>query len=140
MSATAYRTVRPHSTPGVSRTRDAALRPELAAAAGFLGLGRGELVDRLRAGATLAALAHERRRSLASLIETMVAIARARLDSAVAAGRLSGEARDDIVRDLHERIRDAANRTIPFPVRRSGLVGSGFSARATRAATDRGSG
>jgi len=92
-----------------------ALRPELAAAAGYLGLERAELRRRLQRGETLAALARERGRPLSRLIETMVAIARARLDAAVAAGRLSDAARDDIVADLRERIRGAAAHAVPFP-------------------------
>jgi hypothetical protein len=91
------------------------LRPELAAAAGYLGLDRAELRDRLRRGETLAGLAHERGRPLPRLIETMLGIACVRLDAAVAQGRLTPAARDDIVRDLRGRIRDSAGRTIPFP-------------------------
>ncbi len=93
----------------------AALRPELAAAAGYLGLDRAELRDRLQEGETLAGLARERGRPVTRLIETMVGIARARLDAAVAAGRLTSAARDDIVRDLRERICVAAGRAIQFP-------------------------
>ena len=104
-------------------TTTIALRPELAAAAGYLGLGRAELRARLRDGETLAALARERGRPLARLIETMVAIARARLDPAVAAGGLTAVARDDILRDLRERIYDTAGRAITFPVPR-GLDGA----------------
>jgi hypothetical protein len=91
------------------------LRPELAAAAGYLGLDRAELRSRLQRGETLAALALERGRPLPRLIETMVGIARARLDAAVAAGRLTAAARDDIVADLRERIRCASVRAVPFP-------------------------
>ena len=97
---------------------DGHLRPELAAAAGYLGLGRAELRRRLLRGATLAALARERGRPVPRLVETMVAIARVPLDAAVAGGRLSPAARDDIVRDLRERIETAAGGPIPFPSQR----------------------
>lgn len=93
----------------------APLRPELATAAGFLGLGRDELRRRLEEGATLAALARERGRSLADLVETMVEVARVRLDAAVAGGTLGGAARDDILLDLRLRIHDTAGRPIRFP-------------------------
>jgi hypothetical protein len=106
--------IRPR-THGTGTGRDARLRPELAAAAGFLGLGRPELRDRLEDGATLASLARERGRSLSALVETMVAIARARLDAAVRAGSLSAAARDDMLRDLRERIVDTAGESLPFP-------------------------
>ena len=99
----------------VPTDRRASLRPELAAAAGYLGLGRAELRERLQHGETLSALARERQRPLTRLIETMVAIARARLDAAVAAGRLTARARDDIVHDLRERIHTSVGRPVPFP-------------------------
>jgi len=115
MTATAIRlcTTRLATSPG-SRSRDVRLRPELAAAAGYLGLDRAELRDRLEDGATLAALARERDRPLSALIETMVGIARARLDAAATAGVLTAAARDDILRDLRERIHDTSWRPIPF--------------------------
>jgi hypothetical protein len=116
MTATAIRlrTTRLATSPQPRPRRDARLRPELAAAAGYLGLGRAELRDRLRDGATLAALARERDRPLSALIETMVGIARARLDAAVTASRLTAAERDDILRDLRERIHDSSDRRIPF--------------------------
>jgi hypothetical protein len=91
------------------------LRPELAAAAGYLGLPRAELRARLRNGATLAGLALDRGRSVNGLLGTMLAPARARLEGAVASGRLSERERDDILDDLRHRIEAAVDLEIPFP-------------------------
>jgi hypothetical protein len=91
------------------------LRPELAAAAGYLGLTRPELRARLLAGATLSRLAVDRGRSVHGLLATMLAPVRARLDGAVAAGRLTALERDDIVDDLRDRIETAVDVDIPFP-------------------------
>ena len=91
------------------------LRPELAAAAGYLGLTRGELHARLLAGATLAGLALDRGRSVHRLLTTMLTPVRARLDRAVSAGRLTAHEREHILDDLRDRIEAAIDADIPFP-------------------------
>jgi hypothetical protein len=91
------------------------MRPELAVAAGYLGLREGDLRERLLAGATLRELARQRGRSLERLVQTMVDVGRAQLQAALVAGVLTQEQLDDIVRDLRHRIEDSADCAIPFP-------------------------
>jgi hypothetical protein len=103
-------------------TTGSALRPELAAAAGYLGLTRGELADELRAGTPLARLACARGASTRGLVEVMVAVAGGRLAAAVAAGRLSPPERDALVMDARDRAERllADDVVVPFPRRRGG--------------------
>jgi hypothetical protein len=96
------------------------LRPELAAAAGYLGLTRARLAEELRAGTPLASLARARGAPLHGLVGVMTAVAHGRLDAAVAAGRLSPAERDALAADARDRAERlvAYDVVIPFPRRR----------------------
>ncbi|HEU0336105.1 MAG TPA: hypothetical protein VFR43_06095 [Gaiellaceae bacterium] len=98
-----------------------ALRPELAAAAGYLGLTRGQLADELRAGTPIARLARARGASTRGLVEVMVAVAGGRLAAAAAAGRLTPAEHDALVDDARDRAERllADDVVVPFPRRRS---------------------
>ena len=116
-TATPARPVRP-ARPGRAASApvsEARLRPELVAAAGYLGMRESELLERLDRGATLRQLARERNRPLGRLVQTMVDIARARLQGAVRAGSLTQGQLEELVGDLRERIERSASRSIPFP-------------------------
>jgi hypothetical protein len=104
---------RAHDVP--RRNAEGGLRPELAAAAGYLGLRERDLRARLLAGGTLRELARERGRPLERLVQTMVDVGRAQLQAAVVAGMLTQAQLEDIVRDLRDRIVDSADCALPFP-------------------------
>lgn len=106
---------RPGAGPAAARPSAAVLRPELAAAAGFLGLPEHELRRRLETGATLRQLARERDRPLARLVQTMVEIGRARLQAAALAGQLTQLQVEELAADLRRRIERSAATAIPFP-------------------------
>jgi hypothetical protein len=99
---------------------DRVLRPELAAAAGFLGLRDAELRSRLRGGATLGQLARERHRPLRRLVQTMLDVGRAQRQAAVPAGLLTQAQLEEIAADLRGRIEDSTDCWIPFPRVRAG--------------------
>lgn len=97
--------------PALPSTR---LRPELAAAAGYLGLSERELRERLLAGETLRDMARERGRPVGRLVQTMVDIGRARLDAAARGGVITQAQVEEIVADLRRRVEWGTARAIPF--------------------------
>lgn len=78
----------------------------LDAAAKYLGLNEGELRAKLESGKALAAVARAQGKSVQGLKDTMVDAAKADLDAAVKAGRLTAKQRDAIAKDLAGRIGD----------------------------------
>lgn len=78
------------------------------AAAAYLGLTREELRSELAGGTSLAELATEHGKTVEGLVDAMLAPAKARLDEAVAAKRLTQERADEILK----RLTDAVNRAV----------------------------
>lgn len=85
----------------------------LEAAATFLGLTDAELRAQLEDGKTLAEAARAEGKSVAGLVDTLVADATTKLAGAVADGRLSDAQRDRILEDLEERITEGVEATGP---------------------------
>ncbi len=83
----------------------------LDAAATFLGLTEAELRTQLEDGKTLAEIAKAEGKSVAGLVDSLVAAATAKLAEAVADGRLTDAQRDRILEDLEERITEGVNAT-----------------------------
>ena len=87
----------------------------LDAAAGYLGLDERELRDRLRDGDTLAEIARDEGRSVAGLVQALVADAKERLDDAVAAGKLAPAQADELAEGLEERMTDLVDGQLRRP-------------------------
>lgn len=85
----------------------------LDAAASYLGLSRADLVRALRSGKTLAQVAGDQGKSVDGLQQALLDAARARLDRAVANGRLTSAQRDAILRDLRQHVADLVNGRLP---------------------------
>ncbi len=83
----------------------------LDAAATFLGLTEAEVRQQLRDGKTLAEIAKAEGKTVAALVDALVAAAKAELAEAVESGRLTDAQRDRILEDLEERIADGVNAT-----------------------------
>jgi hypothetical protein len=83
----------------------------LDAAASFLGLTEAELREQLRDGKTLAEIAKAEGKTVAALVDALVAAAKAELAEAVENGRLTDAQRDRIVEELEERITAGVNAT-----------------------------
>lgn len=81
----------------------------LDAAATYLGLTEEELHERLRDGETLAEIAEDEGKTVAGLVDAMVAEAEERIDEAVEDGRLTEERGDSLKQELEERITDLVN-------------------------------
>jgi hypothetical protein len=90
--------VRPFLFPGVFGG--------LEAAATYLGLSERELYDALRDGKTLAEVAEEEGKSVAGLVDAMVAASEERIDEAVEDGRLDEGQATELKRALEESITD----------------------------------
>ena len=86
---------------------------QLDAAATFLGLSEAELRAALEDGTTLADIARAEGKSVARLVDTLVASATAKLDDAVESGRLTDAERDEIVAELEQRITERVNAAGP---------------------------
>lgn len=97
----------------------------LDAAASFLGLTEAELRDRLRDGSTLAEMAKAEGKTVAALVDALVAAAKTELAEAVERGRLTDAQRDRLLEDLEERIAERVNAT-PGRHFRGGPGGSSF--------------
>jgi hypothetical protein len=82
---------------------------ELDAAASFLGMTEAELRTALENGRTLAEVAEDEGKSVAGLVDALVAAATDELEQAVDAGRLTEAQKDSIVATLEERITDKVN-------------------------------
>lgn len=101
-------------------------RIALDTAAEYLGVSEVELRRSLRAGESLADVAKEEGKAVAGLVDALVAAQTARLDEAVAAGRITKERRDEIVAGLEERVTGAVNGVRPAFEGKRGKGGSGF--------------
>ena len=119
-SPTAERSRHGQQFPATPASHDDRLRPELAAAAGYLGLSEPELRGRLLAGDTLRELAEERARPMERLVQTMVDIGRARLEAAARSGAITQAQVDEIVADLRRRVEWGAR--VRSPRRVAGLT------------------
>ena len=84
-------------------------------AASYLGLSEAELRERLADGKTLAEIAKAEGKSVDGLVQALVKDAKARLDQAVAAGKLTRAEADEIAERLGERITDLVNGELPKP-------------------------
>ena len=93
-------------------------------AASYLGLTEDELHSRLESGKTLAEIAKAQDKSVDGLKAALVKDAKAHLDAAVKAGRLSSAEEQRILAELQQRIDDLVNGKLPdrFP----GRHGFGF--------------
>jgi hypothetical protein len=78
-------------------------------AAGYLGLSRDQLLERVRGGQTLAQIAAAQGKSAEGLIDAMVAAAKQQLDQKVAEGKLTAAQRDQIAGQLEARITELVN-------------------------------
>jgi hypothetical protein len=83
----------------------------LDAAATFLGLTEAELREQLRDGKTLAEIAKAEGKTVAALVDALVAATKTELAEAVESGRLTDAQRDRILEDLEERIAEGVNAT-----------------------------
>lgn len=83
------------------------------AAAEYLGLTRAEPREQLRQGKSLAQVAKDRGKSVEGLKAAILAEAKARLDRAVANGKLTQARADELYRRLEGRIDDVVERTPP---------------------------
>ena len=95
----------------------------LDAAASYLGLTEDQLHSRLESGKTLAEIAKAQDKSVDGLKDAMVADAKAHLDAAVKAGRLSATMEKRILAGLQQHIDDLVNGKLPD---RQGFRGRGF--------------
>jgi hypothetical protein len=86
----------------------------LEAAAEYLGLTERELYDELRDGKTLAEVAEDEGKSVAGLVDAMVAASVERIDEAVEDGRLSEEHAAELRRDLEESITELVEGERPW--------------------------
>jgi hypothetical protein len=83
----------------------------LDAAASYLGLPEAQLRSDVESGKTPAQVAEAQGKSVDGLIRALVEDAKAKLDAAVAAGRLTSEREDSILSDLKEHITEFVNGT-----------------------------
>jgi hypothetical protein len=93
------------------------------AAAAYLGLSRDELRTELRSGKSLATIAGEQGKSVEGLKEVMVKDAAAKLDEAVASGRITAEQRSAMLERITQMIDRIVERT---PGERPGNEPAGF--------------
>ena len=96
----------------------------LDAAASYLGLTEDQLHNRLESGKTLAEIAKAQGKSVDGLRTRMIKDAKAKLDAAVKAGRLSSAEEQRILADLQQHVDDLVNGKLPD--RRDGPRGFGF--------------
>ena len=82
---------------------------KLETAASYLGLGEAELREQLADGKTLAEIARAEGKSVDGLVRALVNDAKARLDQAVAAGKLTRAQADELAEGLEGRIADLVN-------------------------------
>lgn len=81
----------------------------LDAAATYLGISETELRERLAGDETLADIARDEGRSVDGLVQAMIEAAEAKLNEAVADGRLTQVQADEVAGGLEERIRELVN-------------------------------
>lgn len=94
---------------------------DFAAAADYIGITEAKLRASLEDGDTLAEIATANGKTSAGLVDALVAAARADLDAAVKAGRLTAAQRTSLLRGLDSRMEDVVNREFSF-----GFRGPGF--------------
>jgi hypothetical protein len=82
-------------------------------AAGYLGLSERALGEQLRAGRSLADVARAQGKSVEGLQEAIVAAATTRLNRAVDDGWLGARARDQILKELRDRVSELVSATPP---------------------------
>ena len=82
---------------------------DLDAAASYLGISEANLRNALEDGKTLAEVAKARGKSVAGLVDALVAAAKAELGAAVDAGRLTDAQRDSMLTGLKARITSLVN-------------------------------
>jgi hypothetical protein len=89
---------------------------KLEAVASYLGLSEAELREQLAEGKTLAEVAKAEGKSVDGLVQALVREAEAKLDEAVADGRLTRAQADELAEGLEERMTDLVNgeRRHPF--------------------------
>ena len=100
--------------------------PGLEAAATFFGVTEAELRESLAGGATLAEVAKAEGKTVAGLVDALVAAETAKLAEAVEDGRLTDAQRDAMFEGLRERVTERVNGTAPKLGRGPGLGGHGF--------------
>jgi hypothetical protein len=89
--------------------------PGLDAAATYLGLTEAQLRTELESGKTLAQIATAHDKTADGLVGALVDAAKQRLDTAVAAGRLTRAEADSMLTGLKSRITDLVNGRLPGP-------------------------
>jgi len=94
---------------------------DFAAAADYLGITESKLRASLEDGDTLAEIAKANGKTSAGLVDALVAVAKADLDAAVKAGRLTAAQRTSIAADLQSRMDDVVSGEFSF-----GFRGHGF--------------
>jgi hypothetical protein len=87
----------------------------LDAAATYLGLTEAQLHSELRSGKTLAQIATDHGKTADGLVNALVNAAKAKLDAAVNAGRLTQAQADQMLNDLRSRVTDLVNGKFPAP-------------------------
>ena len=85
----------------------------LGPAAAYLGLTREQLRTELKSGKSLAQLATAKGKTTSGLVAAMLAPVKERLAKAVAAGRLTRQRADEILKRLTERVTQAVQHTRP---------------------------
>ncbi|MGZ8691569.1 MAG: hypothetical protein ACXW0F_08055 [Gaiellaceae bacterium] len=80
-------------------------------AAGYIGITEAQLRTELEGGKSLAQIAKTHGKSVDGLIDTLVAAAKDKLDSAVSAGRLTKAQETEMLGVLKDRITSAVNKT-----------------------------
>lgn len=95
----------------------------LDAAATYLGLTEAQLESRINNGKTLAQIAEAEGKSVDGLKAAMLKDARAKLDEAVKAGRLSKAEEQQVLKDLGQRIEDLVNGQLRLRFRDHGGFG-----------------
>lgn len=95
----------------------------LDAAATYLGLTEPQLESRINNGKTLAQIAEAEGKSVDGLKAAMLKDARAKLDEAVKAGRLSKAEEQQVLKDLGQRIEDLVNGQLRLRFRDHGGFG-----------------
>jgi len=101
----------------------------LDAAAKAIGVSTDTLLSDLKGGQTIAAVARSKGVSVTTVVDAMVASAKAEFDAAVKAGHLSSDQAAKIEANLSTMITDLVNGTLPKPGPPGGAGGFGFRGR-----------
>jgi hypothetical protein len=89
--------------------------PDLDAAAAYLGLTEDQLKSELESGKTLAQVATQHGKTVDGLVAALLEPVKAKLDAAVAAGRLTQAEANSMLAGLKARITDFVNGRFPRP-------------------------